>query len=323
LSAINVDNTSSGDHLARLEPIIFLSTFKNFVDSPYFSQWLATNRASVSNISCERSIADSADSGDTLASVFRQEDQSHSYSGNVTENSVVDASAVNCHLSPYRSGSTTTSISRTSVASTRDDLLSNGYGYAGTAIAYLEQTDFNRIVRSQSWLSSLLTAAESLPLPFSITTASRTRFGFPLIYVNPRFESLTGYRRDEIIGRNCSFLQTCNNCVYSEDFLATVLETNERKLSVLRDVLKLGCPSTLELTNYRKDGSHFRNYLLLKPVYDQHKQYRYVIGLQFEVTSTEQKLSNRNLFDLLPDQMFIDDEDDCEEHDKFITVESK
>ncbi|KAJ1406442.1 hypothetical protein B484DRAFT_354062, partial [Ochromonadaceae sp. CCMP2298] len=34
------------------------------------------------------------------------------------------------------------------------------------------------------------------------------RPGFPLVYVNKRFETTTGYSREEIVGKNCKFLQS-------------------------------------------------------------------------------------------------------------------
>jgi PAS domain S-box-containing protein len=312
LNALNTDNIDPVDHITRLEPVIFLTTFKLFVDSSYFSQWLAANRASVSNISCERWMMESVRTNTSLApqQSFLGEGEGE---GNDSRGSSSSSSSGDFDTVDIR-----TTTREVSAKLTDDDDVtmpkqpSHNDGFVDTAISCLENSDFNRIIRSESWLSSLLAAAESLPVPFSISSASKLRFGFPLIYVNPRFEVLTGYGREEIIGRNCRFLQDCNICVYSEEFMSTTLQTNERKLVQLRDVLKAGCPSTVELSNFRKDGSHFRNYLLLKPIYDQHKQYRYVVGLQFEVTSPQQKLSNRNLFNLLPDQIFIekDDEED-------------
>jgi two-component system sporulation sensor kinase C len=40
-----------------------------------------------------------------------------------------------------------------------------------------------------------------------ISVASATRPDLPLIYVNPAFEVMTGYRLEEVAGRNCRFLQ--------------------------------------------------------------------------------------------------------------------
>jgi PAS domain S-box-containing protein len=212
--------------------------------------------------------------------------------------------------------------------SSTDDLVSSGVKdsigqdivpsnhFANTAISHLDKVDFDRIIRSESWLSTLLMAAESLPVPFSMASAGK--FGFPIIYTNPRFEALTGYSKREIIGQNCKFLQQCSMQGRSEAEVAVMnasAKNNERKLIQLREVLALGKAATIQLVNYRKDGTMFQNYVLLKPIFDQYRRYRYVIGLQFELKgddsayNSEQKLSNRNLFNLLPDQLIVDDEE--------------
>jgi PAS domain-containing protein len=67
--------------------------------------------------------------------------------------------------------------------------------------------EISRLLGSESWLAALVAAAEGLALSFSLATAHRDRKGFPLLYVNKYFEKLTGYPRNEVIGRNCKFLQ--------------------------------------------------------------------------------------------------------------------
>jgi PAS domain S-box-containing protein len=269
-----------------------MSTFSQFIQSSYFSQWLATNRAVVSGISCERMMIEPQVS--IRSTVFQD-------SEDINTTTDRDAGSEFCPVD--RSGSD----------------MCPGNPFAATAISYLDTSDFKSIVRSQSWLSTILLAAESLPVPFSIASADNSRYGFPLIYVNPRFEALTGYDRHEILGRNCKFLQQYNTECLSQAEKAVrdaAALHNERKLMQLREVLARGKAATIELINYRKDGTMFHNYILLKPIFDQRRRYRYVIGLQFEVRSgdteysSQQKLSNRNLFNLLPDQLIVDEEEE-------------
>jgi len=40
-----------------------------------------------------------------------------------------------------------------------------------------------------------------------VTIADATAEDLPLVYVNPAFEKMTGYSSDEVLGRNCRFLQ--------------------------------------------------------------------------------------------------------------------
>jgi len=93
----------------------------------------------------------------------------------------------------------------------------------------------------------------------------------PLIYVNGAFESITGYRSDEAIGRNCNFLQ-------GED-------RDQPELQKIRDAIREKCPVSVLLRNYRKDGSLFLNELYIAPVTDgQNEVVRYFVGVLYDVT---------------------------------------
>lgn len=91
-----------------------------------------------------------------------------------------------------------------------------------------------------------------------------------LIYVNKGFERLTGYSADEILYRDCRFLQ-------NED-------RDQDALSAIRDALKNGRTCREILRNYRKDGTMFWNELSITPVFDQADELMYFIGVQKDVT---------------------------------------
>ena len=73
-----------------------------------------------------------------------------------------------------------------------------------------------------------------------------------IVYVNLAFERLSGYGAEEVIGRNCRFLQ-------GEDRAQPALEE-------LRAAVREGRSCTVMLRNYRKDGAAFWNELYLAPV---------------------------------------------------------
>eukprot|EP01032_Pedospumella_encystans_P016948 gene16948-19314_t len=125
-------------------------------------------------------------------------------------------------------------------------------------------------IESGSWLESLVTMVEDLPLCVSIATANGTNKGFPLIYVNNKFESMTGYDRSEIVNKNCRFLQS------------TRTEPNQIKL--MTEALRLAKPVKVAITNVRKDGTEFGNLLAMKPVFDSEGVYTYVIGVQCDIS---------------------------------------
>ncbi|WP_152969108.1 PAS domain-containing protein [Amantichitinum ursilacus] len=94
--------------------------------------------------------------------------------------------------------------------------------------------------------------------------------GHPLVFANAAFAHLTGYSVDEVMGRNCNFLQ--GEATRAD----TVLQ--------VRDALDWPREIAVELLNYRKDGSAFWNALFISPVFDPDGELRYFLGSQRDVT---------------------------------------
>lgn len=173
----------------------------------------------------------------------------------------------------------------------KDAIVTKEMSLADRALAYVDVKELDILLREGSWLTTLLTAVESLPVCVSLSTARSDRRGFPLIYVNKSFERATGYSRAEIVGRNCRFLQSS--------------ETEKDSIERLSNALRDAKPVRVALTNYRKDGTAFKNLLAMKPIFDETGRYRYVIGVQFDVTEDNAgpaKLIVANeLLNVLPD----------------------
>ncbi len=91
-----------------------------------------------------------------------------------------------------------------------------------------------------------------------------------LIYVNPAFERLTGYKSDEILYQDCRFLQ--GN------------DTKQQPIKIIRKAIDDAEPVRTILKNYRKDGSVFWNELSVTPYYDEIDEITYYIGIQKDVT---------------------------------------
>ncbi|HEY9875812.1 MAG TPA: EAL domain-containing protein, partial [Candidatus Obscuribacterales bacterium] len=96
----------------------------------------------------------------------------------------------------------------------------------------------------------------------------------PLIYVNPAFEQISGYSQNEIIGRNCRFLQGT--------------DSKQPQLEKLRSAIQEGRECYVVLRNYRKDGSCFWNELYISPVRDKQGQLTHFIGIQTDITERKQ-----------------------------------
>jgi PAS domain S-box-containing protein len=93
----------------------------------------------------------------------------------------------------------------------------------------------------------------------------------PLIYVNAGFERLTGYSCESVLGRNCRFLQGAG----------TEVET----VTEIREAIDRGRECTVEILNYRQDGTPFWNRLAITPVKDATGEVTHFIGIQSDVSA--------------------------------------
>ncbi|MEM9797727.1 MAG: PAS domain-containing protein [Pseudomonadota bacterium] len=91
----------------------------------------------------------------------------------------------------------------------------------------------------------------------------------PLLLANDAFLRMTGYELSEIRGRNCRFLQGS--------------ETQTAMIRQIKTDLEEGRDSRVLLTNYRKSGEAFDNFLYVFAVRDDGGTPRYRIGSQFEI----------------------------------------
>ena len=124
----------------------------------------------------------------------------------------------------------------------------------------LEQPDFIKrapgvaddgLLNSDAVRSILPTLVEQMT--DGIAIAKRLGANSPLLYVNKAFELLTGYSRNEVIGKDCRYLQ--GN------------EREQREIACIRAAIQAAEPVDATLQNYRKDGSAFWNSLSLRPAW--------------------------------------------------------
>lgn len=93
---------------------------------------------------------------------------------------------------------------------------------------------------------------------------------YPLVYVNPGFERMTGYSADEVLGHNCRFLQNDDR--------------DEAALEEIREALLKEQPCRVTLRNYRKDGTLFWNELTIYPLRNEAGLLTHFVGIQRDVT---------------------------------------
>jgi PAS domain S-box-containing protein len=92
----------------------------------------------------------------------------------------------------------------------------------------------------------------------------------PLVWVNPSFTRVTGYEQDDVVGRNCRFLQGP--------------ATDPAAVDEIRRAIAERSTVTTTLLNYRKDGTAFWNQLSISPVFDGSGDLVSFVGVQTDVT---------------------------------------
>jgi PAS domain S-box-containing protein len=92
----------------------------------------------------------------------------------------------------------------------------------------------------------------------------------PIIYANAGFERLTGYSIEDVVGRNCRFLQGP--------------DTDTATVQRIRDAIKNEEEHTVQLLNYRKDGTPFWNRLSITPLRNAAGDVTHFVGVQSDIT---------------------------------------
>ena len=103
-----------------------------------------------------------------------------------------------------------------------------------------------------------------------ITISDNLLPGKPIIYANSGFEILTGYPIESVLGKNCRFLQGH--------------DTDSATVNELRVAVKEEQACTVEILNYRQDGTPFWNNLSITPVRDGNNKVTNFIGIQWDIT---------------------------------------
>jgi PAS domain S-box-containing protein len=135
------------------------------------------------------------------------------------------------------------------------------------------QDDITERKKREETLTRRTKAIDEAPVGISIADPSQA--DNPLIYVNDAFVEMTGYQREEILGENCRFLQGEN--------------TDPERVAEIREAITSHEPISIELRNYRKDGSEFWNHLEIAPVKNSDDGIVNWVGFQQDVTERKQR----------------------------------
>jgi PAS domain S-box-containing protein len=115
--------------------------------------------------------------------------------------------------------------------------------------------------------TGLLDSVGLSPIPYVISNPRLA--DNPLVVANEAFCALTGYSEGEVVGRNCRFLSGA----------ATEPWLTDR----IRDGVRSHRPVLVDILNYRKDGSPFRNAVLVTPLFGDDGKLHWFLGSQIEL----------------------------------------
>ncbi|OZJ02977.1 hypothetical protein BZG36_03143 [Bifiguratus adelaidae] len=114
----------------------------------------------------------------------------------------------------------------------------------------------------------------------SFLVVDARQYDFPIVYVSPTFEKLTAYTANEILGRNCRFLQAPDGMVaagsrrrYTDNAAVFHLKTHTIQ----------GKESQASIINYRKGGQPFINLITIIPITWESDEIAYFVGLQVDL----------------------------------------
>jgi PAS domain S-box-containing protein len=143
------------------------------------------------------------------------------------------------------------------------------------------QTDITESNERKETLRRRTRAIDEAPIGISISDPKQE--DNPLIYVNDAFVDLTGYPREEALGKNCRYLQGEN--------------TDPDRVARIREAIDAEEPISVEIRNYRKDGTEFWNHLEIAPVRDEAGNVVNYIGFQQDITGRRERHRQLRILD--------------------------
>ncbi|GAB4259524.1 MAG: hypothetical protein Kow0065_09560 [Methylomicrobium sp.] len=115
-----------------------------------------------------------------------------------------------------------------------------------------------------------------------VTLADPDLDDMPIVYANKAFETITGYSREDVIGRNCRFLQGDDR--------------NQEGIKLIEEAIKNKSSVVVTLRNYKKSGELFYNSFKIIPLFDRNDRLIYFLGVQYDIT--QQVLDEKQIEDL-------------------------
>lgn len=171
------------------------------------------------------------------------------------------------------------------------------------AFVNVDKTELNRLLNGENWLAPLLSAAEGLPIGFSLCTAPRTVGNdssgkCPFLFVNKYFEQFTGYERRFILGTSPFDLLLCD-------------QSDRDIAKQIRDASTAGQSISSIITCKKSNKELFSNLISIKPIFSDANRYMYMVTMFVDVSNESDHGSSKLrlaelLMGLLPDEIIME-----------------
>ncbi len=103
-----------------------------------------------------------------------------------------------------------------------------------------------------------------------VTLADPDLPDMPIVYANQSFLEMTGYTMEDVIGKNCRFLQADDR--------------DQEARREIKDAIREKQSVVVTLRNYRNNGELFYNRLKITPLFGKNQSIIYYLGVQYDVT---------------------------------------
>jgi len=150
----------------------------------------------------------------------------------------------------------------------------NAYSPLGTPGVKHWQASFISREGLQDRGNIFFAAVEMTRMPMVVTDPRQP--DNPIVFANGAFFDLTHYKEEQVLGRNCRFLQGP--------------DTDRRTVDEIRKALQEQRPVSVDILNYKADGSTFWNALFLGPVFDEEGKLLYFFASQMDITERRSSL---------------------------------
>ena len=144
-------------------------------------------------------------------------------------------------------------------------IISNDDGEKTALIIFNDETNRKKAYDEVKLFKQVIEA-----LDVGVVISDPSLLDMPIIYANRFFTTMTSYEQEEVIGRNCRFLQ-------ADDY-------KQENIGIIQKSIKEGKSCNVELRNYTKEGKLFYNLLTLSPLKENEK-IKYYVGVQHDITN--------------------------------------